>query len=132
MIGLDTNILLRAIAQDNPAETIAAKNLLSGLTSERQGIINPIVLAELSWALRTRYGYERLEIIAIVDNMLQSQAYFFTDRQAVNEAISRCRDESMHFADALIGELNRQAGAMATMTFDKNASKSDAFTLLVT
>ncbi len=131
MIGLDTNILLRAITRDSPAETAAAIALLSSLTPKNQGVLNPVVLAELSWTLRTGYGYERDEIIGIVDLMLQSPAYVFTDRQAVNEAMTRCRDEQLHLADALIGELNRQAGAVTTMTFDKQASKSGIFALLV-
>jgi predicted nucleic-acid-binding protein len=130
MIGLDTNILLRVITRDTPSETAAAMTLLSGLTPENQGVLNPVVLAELSWALRTGYGYERLEIVGIIDGMLQSPSYFFIDRQAVNEAVSRCRDQPLHFADALIGELNRQTGVSVTMTFDKKAANSDIFALL--
>ncbi len=131
MIGLDTNVLLRAITRDSLAESEAAVALLASLTPEHPGIVNSIILAELAWTLRTGYGYERLEIVGIVDTLLQSPAYLFTDRQAVNEAVSRCQAEPMHLADALIGEINRNAGGKTTMTFDSQAAKSTNFTLVM-
>ena len=128
MIGLDTNILMRAITRDDDVRSPIAIDFLSKLTPERKGVINSVVLAELAWSLRRGYKYERHEIIDVIIKLLQSPSYEFTDRQSVNLAISRCRERPIHLADALIGELNRQVGCETTMTFDTGAVKSDAFT----
>jgi predicted nucleic-acid-binding protein len=131
MIGIDTNILLRAITCDDDVLSHYARNFLSNLTSSHKGVVNSVVLVEFVWTLRRGYKYERHDITAIIDKMLQSPCYQFTDRKATNAAIERCKLENIEFADALIGELNREFGCTTTMTFDENASKSDTFTKLL-
>ncbi len=132
MIGLDTNVLLRAITRDDDVLSPLAIDFLSKLTPQRKGMINTVVLAELVWSLRRGYKYGRPEILRIIGKLLQSPSYEFADRQAVNAAVTRCQKEPIHLADALIGELNQQANCLTTMTFDASAAKSDAFTLLET
>jgi predicted nucleic-acid-binding protein len=132
MIGLDTNVLLRAITRDDDVLSPIAIDFLSRLTPKRKGMINMVVLAELAWSLRRGYKYGRPEILQIIGKLLQSPSYEFSDRQAVNAAIMRCQTEAVHLADALIGELNRQANCVTTTTFDSDAAKSDSFTLLET
>ncbi len=131
MIGLDTNVLLRAVTQDDPVQTPVARALIEGLDDARPGYVNAVVLVEFCWSLRARYKYERGAIVRAVEALLQSTAFVVSDRDAVNAALARSMDEGMHFADALIGELNRCAGCQTTMTFDKPASKRAAFTQLV-
>ncbi len=130
MIGLDTNILLRAITQDNVTLSPLAIDFLKTLTPAYQGVINLVVLVELVWTLRTGYKYERLEILAIIASFLKSPSYAFNNREAVNRAVTRCENEPIHLADALICELNLLSGCFTTMTFDKGALISEAFTLL--
>jgi predicted nucleic-acid-binding protein len=130
MIGLDTNILLRAATQDNPVQSPIAQALLDGLDEASPGYINSVVMVEFTWSLSSRYRYERSAIIVAVEELMQSAAFTIADREAVNAAIARSEDEGMHFADALIGELNRIAGCSTTMTFDKPTSKRSAFTQL--
>ena len=104
MIGLDTNILVRAITQDDPVLTPLARAALGKLSSEHRGVVNAIVLAELAWTLKTRFAFDRL-------------------------SMSRCRVENLHFADAMIGELNVKTGCKTTLTFDVEAGKTSLFTM---
>lgn len=127
MIGLDTNILLRAVTNDDPVQTPMARRLLRGLAPNNQGVINVVVLMEFVWNLRRSYGYGRLEVADVVETLLRSEAYIVTERSAVNSALGVCRSTSMNFPDALIGEINRLAGCTTTMTFDKDALVSSAF-----
>ena len=131
MIGLDTNILLRAVTQDDPAQTPLARALVASLDEASPGYVNTVVLVEFTWSLRTRHKYRRTAIIDAVEAMLQSAAFIVADRNAVNAALTRSRDDGLHFADALIGELNLVAGCRTTMTFDRQASKRGPFTELV-
>lgn len=127
MIGLDTNILVRAITGDEAEQSSRAKACLAGLTPEVPGLVNPVVLAELAWSLRAGYGYQRLEIARIIERLLASPSYAVRDRDAVSAAVHRCFDEGLHFADALIGELNRASGCLKTWTFDHEAVRSSCF-----
>ncbi len=131
MIGLDTNILLSAVTQDDPVQTSLARTLIGTLDEANQGYVNLVVLVEFSWSLRTRYKYERTAIIEAIESMMRSAAFVMSDRDAINAALSRCRDDGLHFGDSLIGELNRVAGCSTTMTFDRPASNRTAFTRLV-
>ena len=82
-----------------------------------------------SWTLRTRFAFDRLGIVDLVEAMMRSQRYHFPDRDAVNAALSRCREENLHFADAMIGELNVKTGCKTTLTSDVEAGKTSLFTM---
>ena len=130
MIGLDSNILLRAIANDDVKQSPKARTFLAGLTDRSPGVINPVVLVELCWSLRIRYKRSRHEILATVENLLRSRAYRFTERRAINRAMVLCSALPLELPDALIGELNRKAGCETTVTFDKQARKSELFSAI--
>jgi predicted nucleic-acid-binding protein len=71
MIGLDTNIFVRLVVADDPAQTARAQRFVeTRCTPEAPGFINCIVLAELVWVLARAYDYSRAEIAAAVENLL--------------------------------------------------------------
>ena len=127
MIGLDTNILLRFVLDDDAVQTANARAILDDLAPDSPGVVNSVVLAEYAWTLRKGHGYSKSEIVGIIRTMLKSRSYFFPDRDAIFDALALCEDGGMGFADALIGEINRAAGCKVTLTFDKKAGKSSAF-----
>jgi predicted nucleic-acid-binding protein len=130
MIGLDSKILLRATLQDDLVHSPTARQLLASLSGDHPGFVNIAVLVEFAWTLRTKAKFSQLQIIAVMEALLESPAYVVADRDAVNAALTRCRDDNLDLGDALIGELNRIAGCRTTFTFDVEATKSSAFTLL--
>jgi predicted nucleic-acid-binding protein len=130
MIGLDSNIMLRAITGDDPIQSPLALGFLATLSSDRPGVLNPIVLVETAWTLRARYKYPMLEILDHIKNFMGSTAYHIIDRDAVSEALATSRKHSIDFADALIGEINRLAACTTTMTFDEGACQAPIFTQL--
>ena len=130
MIGLDSNIILRAITGDDQVQSSLARGLLAQLSTARPGVLNAVVLAETAWTLRARYKYRRLEVVACIEKLLGSSAYAVLDRDAVSEALQVSKRDPIEFADALIGELNRLAGCTTTMTFDESASQTPSFTEL--
>src|SRR5262245_10703413 len=103
MIGLDSNIILRAITSDDPVQSPLAQSLLATLSSDRPGVINPVVLAETAWTLRGRYKCRRLEILDHIEKFMDSNAYQIVDRDVVSEALEISRRHAIEFADALIG-----------------------------
>jgi predicted nucleic-acid-binding protein len=130
MIGLDSNIILRALTGDDPIQSPLAQRLLATLSSDRPGVLNPVVLVETAWTLRGRYKCPRLEILQHIEKFMGSCAYLIVERDAVSEALETSRKHSIEFADALIGEINRLAGCATTMTFDEGAHRVPTFTQL--
>ncbi len=131
MIGIDSNILLRAIANDDITQSALARSFLSTLSASNQGVVNSVVLAEVSWSLRKRYKEPRSSVLAVITQLLESDAYLIPGRDAVSGALVSCSKSGLEFADALIGQLNLVSGARTTMTFDDGASSAPAFEKLV-
>jgi len=131
MIGLDTNILLRAVLKDDAVQSPLAVDFLSRLTADAPGLIDDIALAEFVWTLERTADYKRGEIARALRAMLNSRSYCFLNRGIVSKALTRFEAEKkIGFADALIGEVNLAAGCSTTFTFDAGAAKTDLFSLV--
>lgn len=126
MIGLDSNVLLRAALNDDKDQSPAAYAFLRELSQDSPGVINVVVLSELAWTLRTK-GMARRDVLDRLTALLESDAYLVSDREAVGRAIERCRSHKLEFPDALISEINLLTGAPTTITFDKDALRTPAF-----
>ena len=130
MIGIDSNVLLRAIANDDAVQSPLARSLLGTLSAGNPGCVNVVVLAEVAWTLRHRYKRAPSDILDVVETMLASDAYAIPDRAVIGRALSVANRNRLDFADALIAELNRAAGFAPTVTFDEVAARSPAFRLV--
>ncbi len=127
MIGLDTNILLRALTGDDAVQSPLAARVLGELTPDEPGYINLIVLAETVWSLGRRYKADRAAIVDAVESLLESQSLVLAERAAVIESLELARSGRLDFADAFIATLNRHAGCRATVTFDTKAGETGLF-----
>ena len=115
MIGLDTNVLVRFLVQDDQAQFERAQKLI-GRESRTGGsvLISLVVLLETEWVLRSRYGLHKSEIIATFSALLASAELHFEDEHSVEEALFVWKDSSADFADCLIGARHRALGCRAT------------------
>jgi predicted nucleic-acid-binding protein len=131
MIGLDTNVLIRAFIVDEGEQTRMAKQLVAQECSEADpGYVASIVLAEAIWVLESVYGYRRNAIAATVDNLLAVGDIRFEHEADLRKALSEFSVHRADFADALLAEINRSAGCSSTATFDRKAAKLDGFMLV--
>ena len=128
MIGLDTNVLVRILAADDPAQTPrAARFLQAHCSPEEPGFVNCIVLVELMWVLQNAYGYGRAEIVLAVESLLANGSLAIELREQVSAALATYRKTSCDLVDALIGEINLLRGCDATATFDHRAARLGGF-----
>ncbi len=131
MIGLDTNVLIRAFIVDEGEQTRKARQLIVRECSvEQPGQIASIVLAEAIWVLESVYGFGREAISAAVARLLSVDDIGFEHEPAIRTALASFSRHRADFADALVVEINRHAGCSATVTFDRNAARLDGFALL--
>lgn len=128
MIGLDTNVLARAILVDDPKWTpVAQRFLVDGLTEDRPGYVNLVTLVELVWTLRRSGGYEKDRLAEVVTGLLAARNIVLERSDLVARALSAFQSAKPGFADCLIAELNIAAGVTHTVTIDGDASKSSHF-----
>jgi len=122
MIGIDTNVLLRYLTNDDPVQSPRARTLLTGCTADAPAFISTVTLVETVWTLSTpRYGYARAAILDVVGALASVETVHLQDSDAVLNALATSRLTGCDFPDALIAEFGSQAGCDSTATFDTKA-----------
>jgi predicted nucleic-acid-binding protein len=130
MTGLDTNILVRYLTQDDPVQSLKATQIMEHhLTEDQPGFISLVTIAEVAWVLERTYRRSNREIARAIEAMLQADSLFMQNEQEVFTAMVALKTGRGSFADALIAALSRWAGCNSTLTFDKKASRIDGFEL---
>ena len=128
MKGLDTNILLRFLLADDPTQARTASAFIDAhCTEQNPCVVNPVVLAELSWVLRAAYRLDRAAIADAVDQIANSRMLRISGVADIAKAIDEFRDGRADFSDCLLGVLNREAGCTVTATFDRKAAEMTDF-----
>ena len=131
MIALDTTVLVRYLAQDDPQQSPLATALIEQqLTPQNPGYVSSVVLAELHWVLSRLYGVPRERFAHIARGLLSAQALRFDQLGAAWNALQAFEDGA-DFVDALLAELASSAGCDATVTFDPRLARHPKARLLV-
>jgi predicted nucleic-acid-binding protein len=129
--GLDTNLLVRYLTQDDPAQARRANEWMDGALSQGEKcFLNQIVLSELIWVLRGAYEYGKDDLVMVLEKLLATAQFVVEDRDLVLEALADFLQGSGDFPDYLIGRRNKENGCTSTGTFDRDLKKSPLFTLL--
>jgi predicted nucleic-acid-binding protein len=130
MVGLDTNILIRYLTQDDPIQSPKATEIVERrLTEQNPGFVSVVTMAEIVWVLDRAYRLTDREIVAAVERMLQTDVLLIENEQEVFTAMTLLKQGRGSFADALIAELGSRAGCLHTLTFDEKALRLPGFRL---
>ena len=121
MKGLDTSILIRYLTQDDPIQSLRANAIVDNLSADAPGFVSLVTIAEIAWALRSRYKATAQEIATAVERILASDHLAVQNEQQVYEAMLALKANTGTFADALIGALGTWAGCSSTFTFDRSS-----------
>lgn len=130
MIGLDTNVLVRYLAQDDPKQAILATRLVESLTPAAPGFVSHVVLAETVWVLESCYAADAARIDAVIEALLRTESIQVERAELVWRALRRFRESRGDFPDTLVTELAMDAGCRVIHTFDRGAAKRAGMTLL--
>jgi predicted nucleic-acid-binding protein len=122
MIGIDTNILVRIVARDDPEQTMKAVALLKSLSEQQPGYVNLLTLAEFWWTLRSRLKQEKTQILEMIGMLLNSREILLEDEPTVEQALQLTAEGRGDFPDLLIALRNQAAGCARTVTFDRKAA----------
>jgi predicted nucleic-acid-binding protein len=128
MIGLDANIIVRYLTQDDREQSPKATELIEHRLTERDpGFISVVAMIEAVWVLDRAYGLDSQEIAGAVERILQVDVLTVENEQEVFTAMITLRQRRGSFADALIAELGSRAGCQHTLTFDQKALRLSGF-----
>jgi predicted nucleic-acid-binding protein len=128
MIGLDTNVLVRYLAQDDPVQSPLATELIEQrLTEQEPGFISVVAMAEIVWVLERAYGLSTQDIAAAIERTLQVEVLQIENEAEVFTAMIALKLGRGSFADALIAALGAKAGCSRTLTFDLKALRLAGF-----
>lgn len=131
MIGLDTNVVLRILVGDDPAQVSAVRKLLaSQQRTVGAFLINHVVLAESAWALKGAYKMDRQDIARGIAGLLETPAFALEEPKVVAIALKHYKESTVDFADCLIAAKNVAGGCEHTATFDKKMRKLPAVRIL--
>lgn len=130
MIGLDTNVLVRYVMQDDPKQSPKATRLIESLTPEAAGFVPLVALSELAWVLSSCYDLSREQVAKALDALLRAKEIVLDRAEHVAQALRLFRATSADFADCLIERTACAAGCERTMTFDKGAAQDAGMTLI--
>ncbi|GGH04521.1 PIN domain-containing protein [Silvibacterium dinghuense] len=131
MIGLDTNVLVRYLAKDDPAQIIRVRVFMHALSAASPGFISLITLAETAWVLGGNYEFDRKMIVAVITALLQAEELVVEQAEVVREALHLFEESRAGLSDCLIAQLGRHAGCEYTVSFDRHAAKLPGMKLLV-
>ncbi len=113
MRAVDTNVLVRALVQDDPAQTKAALALLKN----HQVYVPVTVVLELEWVLRSRYAFTQSVIAQTMEKITALENVVVAERDAVLSAAAKLA-HGWDFADALHHALSQGCDDFVTLDAD--------------
>jgi predicted nucleic-acid-binding protein len=124
VIGLDSNVLVRYLAQDDPRQSARATRLIERELSETNpGYVALVALVETCWVLRRAYRVTAAELHDLVRDLLDVRQLVVEQRAVVGAALAQSDRRTGDFAGALVAACARAAGCARVVTFDRSAAK---------
>lgn len=130
MIALDTNVLVRYLAQDDPKQSLLASRLIETLTSEMPGYVGIVSVVEVVWVLTGCYAASRETVAEVLATLLQTKGIVVANADVVWKAVRLFRQGKADFADCLIKCFADEAACERVVTFDRDAAKHCGMHLL--
>lgn len=116
MRSVDTNIVLRYILNDDPAQAEMAANIVS-----QPCLVGLSVLMEAAWVMRSIYGLSRPTIAAALETFVDIETVRLVDEAGVRWALDRYRNHRADLADML--HIVASKGAASFVSFEKRLAK---------
>ena len=129
----DTNLFLRYLTNDLPAQADAVEQLLHRASAgDIVLVVNTLVMAEIVWTLESYYGLTRDSIKDKLLAILNTPGIEVAERDLLLQAIFWYADRNIDFVDAFNAAWALDQGVTVTCTFDrKHFSRIEGLEVLV-
>jgi predicted nucleic-acid-binding protein len=125
VIGIDTNVLVRFLVDDDPSQNAAARQFFSERSPEDPAYISSVVIAETVWVLHRRLKYPMRSIVDLLQDLIAADGLVVEYTEELDALLSAGQHRT-DIADYLIFWSAKRAGCRATVTFDGIAAKAIA------
>jgi predicted nucleic-acid-binding protein len=130
LIGLDTNVLVRYVADDDAKQSPKATALIESLSPEAPGYVTIVSVIELVWVMQSCYSMSREAVAAVLAQMLRTKELVVENAEVVWRAVRLFVNGNADFADCLIERSAVAAGCVDVYTFDRAAATSGGMRLI--
>ena len=131
MKGLDTNVLVRYLTQDDPKQSALATREIEGAAARGEKfLLQPLVLCELVWVLESAYHLPKADILKVLERILRTAQFELVDKEVLWLALNDYRPGKGDFSDYCLGRANQKDGAETTFTFDAALKENPRFQVL--
>lgn len=128
MIALDTNVLVRFLVQDDPAQSARAAKLIERAVARNEALfVSDLVLCETVWVLLSAYRVPRAEVADLLAQVLKASHLAFRDAEALLRALRAFVRGKGDFTEYVIREHALIAGCDDVATFDRALLKEKGF-----
>jgi predicted nucleic-acid-binding protein len=125
VVTFDTNVLIRILVGDDPAQTRRAERLFRA-HADGDGIYVPsVVLAEIAWVLSAGYDLDRTVVHERLSKLVRTRGVFVEDMELTLAALSRYAAGGAEFADQLMLGKALEQGATPLYTFDRRLGREE-------
>jgi predicted nucleic-acid-binding protein len=122
VLGVDTNVLVRFLANDDDVQTPMAARLLTAPANQPIHI-SLVVLAETYTVLTKVKKFPVARVNEAIRMLLSSNDFVVEKPRAVMQALDDCERAECGLVDAMIAVLNVASGCEVTATFDTRAQR---------
>lgn len=130
MIGLDTNVLVRYLTQDDPVQSPIASRCVESLSVNTPGYICIVTLIEIVWVLKRCYAASIEEIAGVIETIMRTKEIIVENPEIVWKSLRSFRAGGVDFSDCVIMHSCSVAGCQEVVTFDKGAANNCGMRLL--
>ncbi|HEX3527445.1 MAG TPA: type II toxin-antitoxin system VapC family toxin [Thermoanaerobaculia bacterium] len=119
MRAVDTNVLVRLVSGDDPAQVAAAEEYVAS-----GAWVSHVVLVECVWVLKSVYSVPHPQLVAAIEPLLDHEALVIQEPDVVAAALAIFREHpKVQFSDCMVLEIARKAGHVPLGTFDRTLAK---------
>jgi predicted nucleic-acid-binding protein len=130
MIGLDTNVLVRFLVEDDAEQTARATRLIERASRSGDALhVSDVVLCEVVWVMQSAYEVTKPEIVRVIASLLRTRQLLFDDADLLVRALDRFAKGKGDFADYVIAERASKVGSTHVATFNRALLKESGFAL---
>lgn len=124
MAGVDTNVLVRYLVNDDPGQSATAARLLNEACAAGEPlVVGATVALETEWVLRARYRFNKAAVLQTFLALLGTRELGFEGEDAMEYALALYAEGSADFADCLHLARYVLSGAGTMLTFDTKAAR---------
>jgi predicted nucleic-acid-binding protein len=123
VIGVDSNVLLRHILQDDAQQSAVASRFFAQRSQTDPAFISRLVLAETIWTLARSHRYDASAQCGVVRALLSSADVVVEKSETLRRTLADAEEARTGVADAIIAHTAIDAGCDGVVTFDKRAQR---------